>query len=101
MFKAAPDKLGLKENQRKSFLEAGDLQVSSSKPVTGNGNKKRVEDFEREKVKGKEKGKKTCPQWEETEFQQKRPPMCYYEKTLSEQSNKTPRHIHFWPQSHR
>lgn len=55
LFKAAPDKLGLKENQRKSFLEAGDLQVSSSKPVTGNGNKKRVEDFETEKVKGKER----------------------------------------------
>lgn len=45
-----------------------------------------------------EEENRMCPQWEQTEFQPKWSPVCRWEKTLSEWSNKTSRHINFWPQ---
>lgn len=45
-----------------------------------------------------EEENRTCPQWEQTQSQPKRSPVCQWEKTLSEWGNKTSRHINFWPQ---
>lgn len=55
LFRVAPDKIVWEQNQRKFFLEAGDLQVSSSNIATGDGEEKRAEDFETQKVQGKER----------------------------------------------
>lgn len=60
---------------------SGDLQVSSSKALPGNGNKKCVEDFGTEKLKGK---KRKTEQWEQAESQPVWSPVCQWEKTLSE-----------------
>lgn len=49
----SPDKL--EGEAQEILLEAGDLQVSSSKADPGSGNQKSVEDFEIEKLKGEKR----------------------------------------------